>query len=139
MRALVVYETTYGNTEQIALAMGDAIGADVVAAGSVIVADLVGYDLLLIGSPTHGGTYTEGIEALFDASPALKGIPVAAFDTRLKWARFGYAASKIAQGLEEAGAQLVVPSEGFLVAKAKGPLREDKLERAVAWAKGIKV
>ena len=50
--------------------------------GEVSPADLPGFDLLIVGSPTHGGWFTEGIRDLLEASPTLEGIQVAAFDTR---------------------------------------------------------
>jgi len=72
--------------------------------------------------------------------PSLKGINVAAFDTRIptKLVRvFGYAAGRIAGNLKGKGGTLVASPEGFFVKGTKGPLREGELERAADWAKGI--
>jgi flavodoxin len=71
---------------------------------------------------------------------SLKNVKVAAVDTRLKakWVRiFGYAAEKIAARLAKCGGTPVAPPEGFFVRAAKGPLLDQELERAAAWAKGI--
>ena len=61
MKALVIYDLTYGNTEKIAEAIGEAIGGQVLRVGEVNPADLKGFDLLFVGSPTHGGWYTPEI------------------------------------------------------------------------------
>lgn len=58
MRALVVYESMYGNTHKIAeaIAEGLATGAEVTAIAVAEVApdDIAAADLLVIGGPTHG-------------------------------------------------------------------------------------
>ena len=141
MKALVVYDSTYGNTEKIAQAIGQALAAEVRRVGQVSPSDLKGFDLVIIGSPTMGGRPTETIQALLKAAgPALRGAKVAAFDTRLtsKWVRiFGYAAPRMANSLTEVGATLLGAPEGFFVRGKEGPLQEGEIERAAAWAKGI--
>ena len=134
MKALVVYDSTYGHTEKIARAIGEAIGGQVLRVGEVSPADLKGYDLLIIGSPTHGGFYTPEIQALLKALPALEGANVAAFDTRTKRTVFGYAAPRIARSLEKCGGKLLAPPEGFFVLGVEGPLMDGELERAACWA-----
>jgi flavodoxin len=58
-KTLVVYDSTYGNTEKIAQAIGEAIGGQILRVGEVNPADLKGFDLLIVGSPTRGGLPTE--------------------------------------------------------------------------------
>jgi hypothetical protein len=57
MRAVVVYESMFGDTRQIAEAIGDGLGlefeATVVAVNQVAAGQLVGTDLLVVGGPTH--------------------------------------------------------------------------------------
>lgn len=142
MKALVVYDSQYGHTEQIALAIGEAIGGRVQHVSAVRPEDLKGFDLLIAGSPTHGGWYTPEVKGLLEASLALEGIDVAAFDTRTDsfWNRifrFGYAAPRIARSLQGSGGHLLAPPEGFVVEGTKGPLREGELARAARWAKGL--
>jgi flavodoxin I len=127
MKALVVYDSTYGNTEKIAQAIGEAIGGQMLRVGQVNPSDLKGFDLVIVGSPTHGGRPTPEIQGLLKRSPALKGVNVAAFDTRhvSKWTLlFGYAAPRIAQSLKRNGGTLLAPPEGFFVLGTKGPLKE---------------
>jgi flavodoxin len=148
MNALVVYDSLYGNTERIARAIGDALAdragdkARVVRPGGVDADDVEAVDLLIVGSPTHGGQATEAIQGLLTrlegTLPA--GTRVAAFDTRLATrlvAIFGYAAGRIGRALEEAGGTLVAPPEGFVVKGKEGPLRDGELERAADWAREL--
>ena len=140
MKALVVYDSVHGNTAQVARAIGEAIDAEVLHVGDANPASLEELDLLIVGSPTHGGWFTEGIRSLLEASPALERVTVAAFDTRTAsiWNRilpFGYAAPRIARSLEGCGGTLSGPPQGFVVLGVKGPLREGELERAASWAK----
>jgi len=141
MKAWVVYDSQYGNTEKVARAVGSALGPDatVMRADRADPAHVGAIGLLVVGSPTHGGRPTEAIQGLLDrlegSLPA--GTRVAGFDTRLaaKWVRiFGYAAPKIAGALEEAGGTLVAPGEGFVVEGREGPLKDGELERAADWA-----
>ena len=142
MKALVIYDSKHGNTEKVALTIGEALGAQVSQVGEVNPADLEGLDLLIVGSPTHGGWFTEKIKDLLETPPALEGVKVAAFDTRTAtiWNRilpFGYAAPRIARSLERNGGHLLAPPEGFVVLGMEGPLKEGELERAAGWAKGM--
>jgi flavodoxin I len=144
MKSLIVYDSVHGNTEKIAHVIGDALvgEAAVLRAGQVTAARLIGYDLLIIGAPTHGGRPTEPVQELLNSIPAsaLKGAHVAAFDTRTpqKWVRiFGYAAIRIADRLKKLGATVVAPPEGFFVKGTEGPLLDGEIERAAEWAKRI--
>ena len=122
MKALIVYDSTYGNTEKIARAVGAAFTGDVkvLRTGEVNPAELSSFDLLVIGSPTYGGRPMPSVAELLNKIPesAIKGKNIAAFDTRIptKLAKiFGYAADRIAKNLKEKGGNLVVPGEGFFV------------------------
>ena len=144
MKVVVVYDSLYGNTEKIARAIGDAIAgeAKVVRVGEVSLSELEPVDLLVVGSPTQGGRPTLATRDLLSkvSESAVKGVKVAAFDTRVpaRWAAiFGYAAGRIARTLKRKGGTLVASPEGFFVEGTKGPLKEGELERAAAWAKRI--
>jgi flavodoxin I len=144
MRAIIVYDTQYGNTEMIAKAIGDAIegGVSVLRAGGFSPSELERPGLLIVGSPTHGGRPTPATQSFIKDAPIalLEGTEVAAFDTRgaSMFVRiFGYAATRIADSLKKRGGKLVAPPEGFIVEGTKGPLRDGETERAAAWAKEI--
>ena len=137
MKALVVYDSVHGNTEKVAQMVGEVIGAQEHLVSEINPADLDGYDLLVFGSPTHGGFPTEGIHNLLKEALVLNGINSAAFDTRTKTTIFGYAAPKMARNLEKNGGKLLLPPEGFYVGGIEGPLLDGELERAAAWAQGL--
>jgi len=145
MKVLVVYDSVYGNTEIIAKAIGGAISGEVkvLRAGEAKPVALEKVDLLIVGSPTQGGRATPAIQSFLDTitESSLKGVNVAAFDTRLSTkfvGIFGYAAGRIASDLKEKGANLIAPPEGFFVTSGQSPsLKEGELERAASWAKGI--
>ncbi len=142
MKALVVYDSTYGNTETVAQAVGEVLGGQVLRVDEVDPADLKGLDLLIVGSPTHGGWPTEGINDFSESSLDLEGVNVAAFDTRTvsiwnRLFRFGHAAPRITRSLERNGGNALAPPEGFVVLGIQGPLKDGELERAAAWAKRL--
>jgi flavodoxin len=146
MKALIVYDSIYGNTEKIAEAMTGAITpsdeAKVLRAGEANPAELESLDLLIVGSPTHAGRPTAAVQDFLNkvTQESLKGIKVAAFDTRVtsKFAKiFGNAAGRIAGHLTKKGGVLIASPENFFVTGREGPLKEGELERAAGWAKGI--
>jgi flavodoxin len=145
MRALIVYDSVHGNTQKVAQVIGDAPGGEVSVChvSEVSVADVEAVDLLIVGSPTHGGWFTEAIKDWLDQLPAtaLQGTHAAVFDTRtpptLVSRIFGFAAPRIARSLEKKGATLVGEPGGFLVEGIKGPLVEGELERAAGWAQEV--
>ena len=146
MRTLIVYDSLHGNTESIAQAIAGAIPGEVIvrrpgeSGGDPPVEDV---DLLLVGSPTHGGWYTEAIKAWLEQlpEPAVQGARLAVFDTRtpptILSRIFGFAAPRIANSLEKKGVTLLVPPAGFIVKGIKGPLDEGEMERAAGWAQEI--
>jgi flavodoxin I len=146
MKALIVYDSVYGNTEKIARAIAGALTPSgevkVLRAGEVNPSELESLDLLIVGSPTQGGKPTRAIQDFLNKLPesAVRGMNVAAFDTRFSTklvAIFGYAAGKIAGNLKTKGGTLILPPEPFFVKSKEGPLKEGELERAAGWAKRI--
>lgn len=144
MKALVIYDSTFGNTELIAQAIAAALGEGVpaVKAASVPPADLENLDLLVVGAPTNGGRATPPMQAFLKGLDrlAVKGVAFAAFDTRTvqKWVSiFGYAAKRIHKRLAALGGKPAAGPEGFFVTGTKGPLKAGEEERAAAWAKGL--
>src|SRR4030042_1828191 len=144
MKVLVIYDSVYGNTEEIAKSMGEAIGSDakVVKAENSGLTDLESVELLIAGSPTCGGRPTPKMKEFLDTikTVSLKDIKIAAFDTRFPatWVKiFGFAAGKIEKQLKSQGGKSVIKPEGFYVSGTKGPLVEGEYERAAKWAQDI--
>jgi flavodoxin I len=144
MRALVVYDSVYGNTEKIAEAIGGAIEGEVkvLRPGEVGPQELENISLLVVGAPTQGGRATTAVRDFLDriSKAEINGLNAAAFDTRhisRMTKLFGYAAGKIASSLKKKGAILIAEPEGFFVEGGKGPLKAGEPERAAAWGRGL--
>ena len=144
MKALIIYDSVYGNTEKLAKAIGEAIAGDVkmIRIGEVIPSQLDSIELLIVGSPTQGGRPTKPLQEFLNgiADDSLKNMQIAVFDTRIssKWVGiFGYASNRIGEMLKKKCGNLLVPPEGFMVVNTKGPLKEGELERATNWAEEI--
>ena len=155
MKALVVYDSVFGNTEKVAGAIANTLGSHVnvemLQANEADPAQLSEFDILVVGSPTRGFRPTEAVTELLKRirSQALKKTRVAAFDTRFeadeidsRGLRFliktgGYAAKRIAAQLQKAGGKAVAPPEGFYVEDTEGPLKAGELDRAAEWATSI--
>ncbi len=158
MKALIIYDSYFGNTEKIAhaIAAGLAESAEVntVKVGQLPPNHLAGIDLLVVGSPTRGFSPSDGIKKYLKELPAgsLKSLRVAAFDTGFSPQKikeinnillstlvkiFGYASKSIAKTLVGKGGTLVLPGEIFFVKASEGPLEEGEPERAVAWGRRL--
>ena len=155
MKALVVYDSVFGNTEKVAQAIGAALEAQ--AEVSVLKVEAVtgefwnGMDALIVGSPTRAFSATPATKKLLSGipRPGLQGVRVAAFDTRVDVETvdsgflnfmvklFGYAAEPLAARLRRKGGQEALAPAGFVVEDSEGPMREGEMERAAEWAKGI--
>lgn len=159
MNGLILYDSMYGNTENIAQAIGGTFGPQddiaMLRVGDVKPDHFTGLNLLIVGSPTQRFRPTIAISNLLKGIPqnSLKGVKVAAFDTRLTWSEISktpvlaffvklsgdnaYAARSMTNSLKKKGGELIVPPEGFFVEGMKGPLIQGELERAAVWAKRI--
>jgi flavodoxin len=157
MKALVVYDSFFGNTERIAQSIGNALGrpqdVGILRVGDFKPERLAGLKLLIVGSPTRAFSPSPAIKKFLKSIPknGLKDVKVAAFDTRITDEEidstvfilrilvniFGYAAKPISDRLGKKGGQLIAPPEGFFVHGTEGPLKEGELERASEWAKQI--
>ena len=157
MKAMVVYDSVFGNTEQIAQAIGNALGSpedvEILRVGDVKPEQWTGLQLLIVGSPTRGFRPTPATVGLLKGIPkgGLQGVRVAAFDTRFTTDEikkgpailrllvniFGYAAEPISARLKKKEGVPIVPPEGFFVGGTEGPLQEGELERAADWARRI--
>lgn len=149
MKACIIYDSMYGNTQKIAQAIGEGLAGEVkvVRVGEANPSELKTCDLLIFGSPVHGGRATPELDAFIKQLPAnfLEGISVAAFDTRFESEEQGaglrllmsiirYAAQRLAKALVKKGGILVAEPEGFIVENKEGPLKQGELERATKWA-----
>ncbi|MDQ4489613.1 flavodoxin domain-containing protein [Sinomonas sp. ASV486] len=141
MDAVVVYASQFGNTRQIAEAIGRGLGPDarVLEADGFSPAQLSPGSLLVVGSPIVGWKPLEGLGVWLDGlvPGVLDGVRTAAFDTRVKLFIHGDAAKKIEQALEKAGAERAADPTWYYVAGSEGPLLDGEIERAEAWGREL--
>ncbi|MFO7691173.1 MAG: flavodoxin domain-containing protein [Cryobacterium sp.] len=160
MRALVVYESQWGNTERVARAIATELGTTMqveIVDSDAAPSTLTGFDLVCVGGPTHAfsmtrastrkdaaaqhnapHTPTRGIrEWLADLDPA-PGVKAATFDTRVDKPRLpGSAARAAKQELRSHGCDIVAKQQSFRVHGYDGPLIDGELERAADWARQV--
>jgi len=154
LKFLIVYDSKFGNTEQIARAIAEAVTplgeVKVLRVSKVNPSELTSIDFLIVGSPTHAGRATRATKEFLKKIPAnaLENVGVTSFDTRFSAKDkgigvrillrvLGYAAGRIANRLERKGGHLAAEPQGFIVKDTEGPLKKGELERAAIWAKGI--
>ncbi|HEY3421206.1 MAG TPA: flavodoxin family protein [Methanomassiliicoccales archaeon] len=143
MKALVLFDSKYGNTEKIAQAIATGLregGIEPVECRALSASgeeDFRGKDLWVLGTPTHYGSVPFRFSALL--KNALKedhlGVQTAVFDTRMKDFPKG-AESKLRKILEKKG-KPVIADASFVVAGMRGPLEEGEEEKARLFGRQI--
>jgi hypothetical protein len=165
MTALIVFESMFGNTQQIADAVTEGLArhlpveqVEVGAAPVVIGSDV---EVLVVGGPTHAfglsrpGTrrsaaqqaedelVSTGIglrEWLGTLTKGSSDVAVAAFDTRISKPRLpGSAAAAAEKRLRRLGFRVLARSQSFFVEGTTGPLLRGERERARRWGEELAV
>ena len=163
MKALVVFESMWGNTATVAQAIAGGLGESM----EVSVTDVASappdpggeFDLIVAGGPTHafsmsrpstradahsrGASYGDeavGLREWLDRLPTpTHRQAIATFDTRVK-TKFplpGSAAKSAARAAHRHGYDRAAHAESFSVGDIDGPLLDGELERATAWAREL--
>jgi flavodoxin len=141
MKALVIYDSKYGNTERLARAIGATLEDDYtveVHSCDEPVKSVAGLDLLVVGGPTHGHGLSQPMRTFLTSirEIGLYNMSLLTFDTRFRMAAVltGRAAPRIARELQKKGAHLLAPPESFFVERTDGhPLEAGETERAREW------
>lgn len=142
MNALVVYDSQFGNTEQIARAIAATLSefgkARAVRVDPTQPFESEGVDLLILGCPTQWRRPTPAMRSFLEnVSPkTLRDLAVACFDTCLPWPRWrsGSAAGVMDKKLRKLSVVPVLPPESFFVKGGQGPLQSGEVARAAKWA-----
>lgn len=156
VKAVVVYESHWGNTAAIAHAIAEGIGPE---ARALVTSDagaetLAGVQIIVAGAPLLGfslptDSMVEGLRTSEARAPVppdlshptmrtwLATLPrgdakVASFETRIWWSP-GSAAKAITRLLEAQGYRAIANPERFIVKGKYGPLKDGELARARAW------
>lgn len=162
MRAVVVYESMFGNTRAVAEAIAIGLstqGVDVEASEVGVTSPRLDpdVDLLVVGAPTHTFTLSraetrssaaeQATTALVSAGIGLREwledltprgpVAVASFDTHADKKVPGAASRAAQRRLRRAGYPPLVPAESFYVTGMHGPLAAGELDRARAWGERL--
>ncbi len=158
MKAIVVYESLWGNTAAVARAIAEGLGsgARVLSTAEATAAELAGADLIVAGAPVMGFSLPNDSSLRNVAMSSHRGAPAppdlshpamrtwlgtvppgqgrsTAFETRLRGPWPGGATKAIVKGLERAGYPSLAKPASFYVLGQYGPLAEGELERARQW------
>jgi hypothetical protein len=162
MRAVVIYESMFGDNQQVARAiaagLADAgVAAEAIEVGVAPTAIVPDVDLLVVGSPNHGWSLPRpstrqdaagkadgplvsagiGVREWLGSAALHPGLRTVAYDTRGSHPKavvaMDHASTSIEKGLAKLGGTRMVPAEHFRVADVKGPLEAGEPERAHAW------
>lgn len=162
MKAIVVYESYWGNTAAVARAIAEGIGSEARAMSTAEAAGeaLAGVDLIVAGSPIVAFALpTERTRRDMAAKPGkapsppdlshpsmrswLEGLPAkaggrgAAFETGFKLSPGGSAAA-ILRLLAKKGYSPAAKKQRFIVKGSFGPLKEGELDRARSWGSDLR-
>lgn len=164
MRAMVVFESMFGDTKAVADAVACGLAAEMrvrileVGEAPLVVDDAV--DVLVVGGPTHafglsrpgtrngaakqvGGAVISdrlGLREWLDAITIHRYLQVASFDTRVYRPLLpGSAAHAAERRLRRLGCTVFAPAETFYVAGTRGPLIDGELDRAMRWGRDLSV
>jgi hypothetical protein len=162
MRALVVYETLWGNTEKVARTVAAQLGKTMevdIADSDSAPSSTEGYGLVVVGGPTHAFSMTrpatrrgaveqngaprapsrgirEWLETLHAVASPIRAVT---FDTRVDAPRLPGSAAKAARHeLRSLGFNVGAKAKTFHVHGYEGPLLEGELERAAEWAERLR-
>jgi len=146
VKAVLLYESKYGNTKRVAEAIAEemqrvgGMEAALTALKGVDVDDIANYDVILLGGPTHFGGPTRSVRKFIDAlgKRNVNGKSVAVFDTYL-----GEDFEKGVRKMEEQirakapGLKLLAPGLSIRVEGMKGPIAEGELVKCKDFVKQL--
>ena len=146
MKAIIIYESSFGNTKKVAekikenLGHIDKIETIIKSVKEVDPMDVLNYDLILFGSPNHMGGPTRGIKKFIDKleNIDLKEKKVATFDTYVR-KNVNKAVRKMERRINEKipSAELITPGLSIKVSGVGGPVIETEFLKCVEFAKLI--
>lgn len=152
MKPLIIYDSLYGNTKEIAYSISKGLNnSKVLSVDKTTLNDLNEISLLIVGSPTHGGTAKPSLLEFLKSIPPkyIQDVYITSFDTRFDEKKLklplkllvktiGYAATKISKILQSKGGSELIQPQGFYIEDTKGPVTKNEDMRAQDWGKQIR-
>lgn len=165
MKALLVYESVFGKTEQIARAVAEGLGrrlpVETVEVGRAPLTLLSDIGLVVVGGPTHAFglgrpdtrapgpdgthesvvTHGRGLRTWLEGlNVGASGVAAAAFDTRVNRPRLpGSAARAADRQMRRQGMHPIVLPHSFHVRGTTGPLVDGEADQARQWGEKVAV
>lgn len=146
MNTLILYDSNFGNTGELARAIASRLGDYGTVQLFRIHEDsrlpqIHDVDVVIVGGPTHQHGISMTLREFLKRVPrgTFRGLRAATFDTRYRmpaW-KSGSAAPKIARRLKQDGAILLVPPRSFFVTRKEGPVEEKEVRDAIHWAEQL--
>ena len=152
MKGIVIYDTSYGNTQKIAETIAETLRESGMEVDAFYVKDVKklsakDYDFLVLGSPTKFGTMSFTVKGFLGKVKSKEWMnkPFGAFDTenpeniersRIENKNWS-AAEKIAEKLKEKQMNQLLPVLKAVVLGWKGPLQEGEVERTKEYAREL--
>jgi flavodoxin len=140
MRACVIFDTRYGNTEKVARALETGLRESGIQTNCLSVKDLsVGslnqYDLICVGGPTQYRTASKSMQEFLDALADVKlsGKQAFAFDTRRESFLAGSAAKYIEEKLRRQGLKMISRIESAIIVSSGPERRKDEFRDKDEW------
>jgi flavodoxin I len=144
MKALIVYDSLYGNTQEAAQAIADSLRNNGVSTACVQIGHftdnaLLNCDMLILGSPTHYWNPTKQMNDFLKQLSRLRlNIRYAScFCTKLNNSMSGSAASKMGISLRKLRFTMVIKPLDLFVKSVKGPLQQGELQTSQRYAEAI--
>jgi flavorubredoxin len=135
-KAIVIYHTQFSNTEKIAKALTSGlveqeVDVDCMNVEDVQVENLVEYDLIAIGGPTHFRTMSKLMKTFLEKLDRvdLKGKNAFAFDTKAQGWWAGSAGKAIEKKLKSIGMRILKPYSSAIITEREGPLQDGMEEQ----------
>ncbi len=155
MKAVVVYDSFFGNTAKIAETIGSTLEkkyeVHAISVNQLNKVDLKHAQLLIVGSPTRAFEPTKPIVSFLRPLKAADypSLKVAFFDTRMDvkkvnnkvlnfFVKFrGYALDTMEKIGKKSGFSSAHLGIGFIVEDSEGPLADGEIEKAVQWSNDL--
>lgn len=154
MNTLVIVETAFGTTAELAEAIASVLGTTAVPAQDAPTTVPAGTQLVVLGAPTHnmglpsaasraqavqrgGQPPRTGVREWIQAASVPAGVRVVTFDTVTGRSIFNGSAAKAAAGMLSKKRVAATRGESFLVTGTPPVLADGELDRARGWAAAL--
>jgi flavodoxin len=134
-KALIIYDSIYGNTKKVAMALSRGLEAGGIYVDSKFVSDckpdeLEDYDIIGIGGPTHFHGISKSIKLFLSKLEKieLKNKTGFAFETKAEVPLAGSAGKKIMKSLKKMDLKIIDVNISGKVLEKEGPLVESTLK-----------